>query len=358
MFHRASLKQEVKNIIQGKRVKIFFVDFLIALLIALAVFVTQAVGGALSAGGGNGSIFMSLLSLLITSLLINPLTLGLYRYYQRVWRQADQGMSDVFDIYRNFGAAVSSMIWKSFWISLWGILLIFTFVLISGMVVGVMSIGHMMDLPAEILNDSSRLLEFMMNDLQFTQRIALATTIAYVSAFILLMIKSISYSQMEFVVVEHPELGAMRSLNVSKRMMKGHKWEYFKLMFSFLPWMLLQAIVVIPGIFCLLLYIDQMNLLSNLFFLQDIITTLPRMTFGTVLLFNGFGFIAYIALSIYIAPYISITLAGYYDRLKERMLDSRRMSAMEFGEMNPMQQQVWSDVDDQQNQPPFLPPNL
>ena len=360
MFNRASLKQEVKNIIKGKRIKIFMVRFLIMLLISLAVFVTQSISSVLSSAADGGSGFMSLISMLISLVIVYPLTLGLYRYYQRVWRQTEHGMSDVFDIYRNFGVSVTSMIWKSFWMGLWGVLFVFTIALLSGMTVGVMSVNLLMDSPSGILQDNNQLINAMMNHPKIRMMIIGASMITYVLSFMLLMIKSISYSQMEFIVVEHPELGAMRSLNASKRLMKGHKWEYFKLMMSFLPWMFLSVLAALPACFVTFAYFSQSHAWSSMFGAGQIAWSwTPTLSLGLVVVVDILTFVVSIALSIYIAPYIFITQAGYYDKIKAITLDSRRLSPMEFGEGSPSSQAVWTqDTDDQQNQPPFVPPSL
>lgn len=67
------------------------------------------------------------------------------------------------------------------------------------------------------------------------------------------IIAAYSYSMVYFILVEHPEMGAMEAIRESKRMMKGHKFELFVLQLSFIWWYLLvlvtfglAAIYVIP----------------------------------------------------------------------------------------------------------------
>ena len=45
------------------------------------------------------------------------------------------------------------------------------------------------------------------------------------------------YSQVFFIMLDFPELSAKECLKRSRRLMKGHKWQYFLLMVSFLPWL-------------------------------------------------------------------------------------------------------------------------
>ena len=52
-------------------------------------------------------------------------------------------------------------------------------------------------------------------------------------------IKHYSYFLVPFIVAENPDIRPREAINLSRRMMRGHKWECFKLELSFLGWMLL-----------------------------------------------------------------------------------------------------------------------
>ncbi len=56
------------------------------------------------------------------------------------------------------------------------------------------------------------------------------------------IIKAISYSMAPYVMAENPEKGVFEAIDDSKRMMFGHKMNYFVLMLSFIPWALLCGI--------------------------------------------------------------------------------------------------------------------
>jgi uncharacterized membrane protein len=53
------------------------------------------------------------------------------------------------------------------------------------------------------------------------------------------IIAAISYSQTFFILADNPEIGAMKAINKSKKMMSGYKWKYFCLGLRFIGWMLL-----------------------------------------------------------------------------------------------------------------------
>lgn len=69
------------------------------------------------------------------------------------------------------------------------------------------------------------------------------------------IIKTYSYSMAFYILAENPEMSAMDALNESKRLMDGHKMEFFVLQISFFWWILLfigtlgiAGIYVIPYI--------------------------------------------------------------------------------------------------------------
>lgn len=53
------------------------------------------------------------------------------------------------------------------------------------------------------------------------------------------IIASYSYAMAPFIQTEHPEYSASESIEASKQMMKGHKWQLFCLDLSFIGWSLL-----------------------------------------------------------------------------------------------------------------------
>ena len=82
------------------------------------------------------------------------------------------------------------------------------------------------------------------------------------------IIASLRYSQAIFIMVENPEKGIFQCIEESKDMMDGRLWEYFVLELSFILWHLLALVT------CTLAYI-------------------------------------------YVYPYITVTLANYYNEIKD-----------------------------------------
>lgn len=81
------------------------------------------------------------------------------------------------------------------------------------------------------------------------------------------VVKGIAYSQMFFLMADDKKLTAGEAQKKSIDLMNGHKMDYFMLMLSFIPWILLVGI-----------------------------------TFGLAF--------------IYVGPYLELTLAAFYDKIK------------------------------------------
>lgn len=62
------------------------------------------------------------------------------------------------------------------------------------------------------------------------------------------IIKSYAYSMAYFVKADHPEYGWRECLNESERLMRGNKWRYFCLSFSFIGWIFVSMFTCGIGI--------------------------------------------------------------------------------------------------------------
>lgn len=58
------------------------------------------------------------------------------------------------------------------------------------------------------------------------------------------IIKSFSYSMTYFILNDHPEYTANQAITESRRMMDGHKMDYFLLCLSFLGWFILSVVTL------------------------------------------------------------------------------------------------------------------
>ena len=73
------------------------------------------------------------------------------------------------------------------------------------------------------------------------------------------IIKAISYSQAHYIALEHPEYQAIDCITESRKMMNGHKWEYFCLQLSFIGWMIVGMFCLFIGVLWVYAYIQAAN---------------------------------------------------------------------------------------------------
>lgn len=82
-------------------------------------------------------------------------------------------------------------------------------------------------------------------------RAALTTILVTIFVFLWLLlfvfpgiIKAIAYSQVNYILKDHPDMKPLDAITLSKRMMNGYKWKYFLLCLSFIGWALLVIITL------------------------------------------------------------------------------------------------------------------
>lgn len=73
------------------------------------------------------------------------------------------------------------------------------------------------------------------------------------------IVKAIAYSQCYFIALEHPEYDANTCITESRKMMNGHKWEYFCLQFSFIGWMIVGLLCLGVGTLWVAAYMNAAN---------------------------------------------------------------------------------------------------
>lgn len=68
------------------------------------------------------------------------------------------------------------------------------------------------------------------------------------------IIMSFAYSMTPFIIYDYPELSAPEAIRLSRKMMKGHKFDLFYLCLTFLGWILLSILTLGIGLIWLLPY--------------------------------------------------------------------------------------------------------
>ena len=70
------------------------------------------------------------------------------------------------------------------------------------------------------------------------------------------IVKCFSYAMTPYILEEHPELSANEAIDHSRAMMKGHKFDLFWLILSFIGWMILCVFTLGLGFFWLIPYMQ------------------------------------------------------------------------------------------------------
>ena len=142
-------------------------------------------------------------------IMTTEIGVGFVIYVLRVWRREQAGMGNLFDGFGIFFRAIWMSLVTSFLITLWS--LIYVVPVSALMVMTGSAVWLAVGLPLMIP--------------------------MYVAAY--------SYRQATFLMVDNPDMGCFQCILVSKQMMRGHKWELFKLDWSFIGWILLCCIPLV-----------------------------------------------------------------------------------------------------------------
>lgn len=121
------------------------------------------------------------------------------------------------------------------------------------------------------------------------------------------IIKSISYSQAYNVYKDDPDVDIMGSIHRSKEIMKGNKWNYFKLQFSFILWYL------IPSLLFFIFIVGSVNTISHYIEQSMVNPTGEAAGFFIGMLLISLAYIlAMVLISFYIEPYRTTATQLFY----------------------------------------------
>ena len=219
------MKEQALATLKGKWGSFVGLTFIYILLYVLACFMPQFGTTFMGSSFKTLAIVMTIIGGVVTILFV-PMQYGYYIAHLNASRQdlpADIG--DLFCGYRRFADVFVTMLLQ--WLAIFAAMLpyiIFYLVMI-------------------------------MKGLFFTH------TFLYSTIALLLMIPgiilAIAYSQVPFILHDHPELHPVGVLRESRMMMNGHKRELFLLMLSFFGWMIVCVFTLFIGMLWLAPYMQM-----------------------------------------------------------------------------------------------------
>ncbi len=273
---RAEIKQAARARIAERRgacIGVLFLSWLVTVAASLlTAFLLRTI-----ARGNVSQVVVTVFSLPI-GLFSMTINVEIIYFFLTVYRGEQVTVGAFFStLWRNVGRKIGGMLWLSMFIFLWALAAIVPIFIILA------AAGSRMD------SDSGSIV-----------LVSLLMLMMYVP----IIIKGLSYSMHIFMLRDCPTATVSECLNLSSRMMKGHKGELFMLYLSFIGWLLLAAAM---------LYLPM-------FFMR-----------GSVLMMV-LGTLAYaVFLCSFLSPYMLTTLAGFYDELKKVSVASGVVSVAEFG---------------------------
>lgn len=202
------------------------------------------------------SSLISMLSLLATFLLINPITVGYARWFlTNRTPGSTPSISLLFSSFKSesYSGSIAGMAWKTLWTMIWGfvagLFLIPFFVMITVFIILAVSASWVSAAHASGYDASN----YSLNTQEFYRRLLEISPVILIVALLLLIVglagyftiilnRKYAYMFTEFILAENPKIGAQNALNLSKKMSGGMKGKLFLLDLSFIGWWLLSML--------------------------------------------------------------------------------------------------------------------
>lgn len=194
MRSNSQLKDAAIDALKGKWGKMALVTFIVFVVFTAASSIAALIDEAIGGEAFKGGGVLTI----VVALLLLPLMWGFYAIFLHLYRKDGKDKIDnVFDGYKDFSRIFTTNLLQSIYQALWTLLLI-----VPG------------------------------------------------------IIKGLSYAMTPYVLVDHPEMKNNAAIELSMKMMHGHKFDLFILLLSFIGWALLCCLTFGLGFFLLAPYIN------------------------------------------------------------------------------------------------------
>lgn len=150
--------------------------------------------------------------------------------------------------------------------------------------------------------------------------IVLSILALYAAIFVI----QLRYSMAPYLLADRPDDGAGAAVRRSVEMMRGRKWQLFKLQFSFIGWYLIEFLLAGAVIVFFILKSGVLNTPVT----ADSVLVYQSVIFG--LAPSILSSLITLPLSLWLIPYVSVTQAGFYDTL------CRQGYTSEYDQMPPL----------------------
>ena len=239
---------------------------------------------ALGQAGGI-SFFLNILLTLLTMVL----SFGYSAWALGRSRGEELGYRELFHGFRMAGRVIGMRLWVLVLTFLWGLAVAIPAALLIGalLLVGVSGGAD----GAVYLSDGAAI------------AVVVLVLVIYLAAVVLLAIITLRYAMSDYALLDAPEAGAFAAVRRSKELMRGRKRTYFVLLLSFLGWFLLIVLLMLlPMAVCTAL-------------LAAAVMSAPGLVLPLWMLMTALVFLLPLPLECWLAPYLSLTCANFYNEL-------------------------------------------
>ena len=239
---------------------------------------------ALGQAGGI-SFFLNILLTLLTMVL----SFGYSAWALGRSRGEELGYRGLFHGFRMAGRVIGMRLWVLVLTFLWGLAVAIPAALLIGalLLVGVSGGAD----GAVYLSDGAAI------------AVVVLVLVIYLAAIVLLAIITLRYAMSDYTLLDAPEAGAFAAVRRSRELMRGRKRAYFVLLLSFLGWFLLVVLLMLlPMAVCTAL-------------LAAAVMSAPVLVLPLWMLMTALAFLLPLPLECWLAPYVSLTCANFYNEL-------------------------------------------
>ena len=239
---------------------------------------------ALGQAGGI-SFFLNILLTLLTMVL----SFGYSAWALGRSRGEELGYRELFHGFRMAGRVIGMRLWVLVLTFLWGLAVAIPAALLIGalLLVGVSGGAD----GAVYLSDGAAI------------AVVVLVLVIYLAAVVLLAIITLRYAMSDYALLDAPEAGAFAAVRRSRELMRGRKRAYFVLLLSFLGWFLLVVLLMLlPMAVCTAL-------------LAAAVMSAPVLVLPLWMLMTALAFLLPLPLECWLAPYLSLTCANFYNEL-------------------------------------------
>lgn len=227
-----SWKREAKQVLKGKYSK--------AIWAIIAVNILSMLGSNLVVSLFTGdTLIEQILTKVVSftvSLILCVFTAGLSYMYLNMSREKAYSYRDLLYFFKNHPDRV----------------------IIAGFVMEIINEISFIPYYYEVYTRDFGIITTMEESIEYIEMVTVTTTLA----MILNLLFTLPLMQVYYLQADNLELGGIEALKESARLMKGHKFKYILLELSFLPWIILAAIMMSAGILGVAFGISILTLLT------------------------------------------------------------------------------------------------